>query len=175
MSTPTWGKSILEIFNFSFSVQIAETRFDASCAMKCTIEWYLPQFFYITCTFKCLSSWNTPRYSNNYFGVQCKVRRQIASNIPVELIICTNTFLNVMQTLLFYFTMTPSSKNYQLRTDGPQLYLSESPTLYFFIGNHNSIAKALGYTVKAYKYWDEEGRKLNIDGMIEDLKVRNNK
>ena len=44
----------------------------------------------------------------------------------------------------------------------------------FHVGNHNGIAKALGFTVKAYRYWDEAGRRLNIEGMIEDLRVNKN-
>lgn len=41
-------------------------------------------------------------------------------------------------------------------------------------GNHNGIAKSLGFNVKAYRYWDDAGRRIDIDGMIEDLKVMRN-
>ncbi len=38
-------------------------------------------------------------------------------------------------------------------------------------GNHKGIAKALGYNVKEYRYWDDAGRRLDMEGMLEDLKV----
>ena len=38
-------------------------------------------------------------------------------------------------------------------------------------GNHKNIAKALGYNIKEYRYWDAAARKFDVDGMIEDLRV----
>jgi len=37
-------------------------------------------------------------------------------------------------------------------------------------GNHKGIAKSLGYAaIKEYRYWDDANRRLDIDGMLEDL------
>lgn len=41
----------------------------------------------------------------------------------------------------------------------------------FLAGNHNLIAKSLGYEVKSYRYWDEAGRKINFEGLLDDLRV----
>ena len=39
-------------------------------------------------------------------------------------------------------------------------------------GNHKGISKALGYkNVLEYRYWKESTRSLDIEGMLEDLKV----
>lgn len=37
--------------------------------------------------------------------------------------------------------------------------------------NHKHIAKALGYTVREYRYWDAAARKFDVEGMVEDLRV----
>ncbi|KAI0242141.1 Aspartate aminotransferase, cytoplasmic [Lamellibrachia satsuma] len=37
-------------------------------------------------------------------------------------------------------------------------------------GNHKNIAKALGYTVREYRYWDAAARKFDVEGMVEDLR-----
>lgn len=48
---------------------------------------------------------------------------------------------------------------------GTNIYYSK-PTW----GNHNSIFAAAGVPSKPYRYWDAKGRKLDINGLIEDLR-----
>jgi aspartate/tyrosine/aromatic aminotransferase len=47
---------------------------------------------------------------------------------------------------------------------GTAVYVS-SPTW----GTHNSIMDHAGVPVEQYRYWDAEGRKLNLDGMLADI------
>ena len=44
---------------------------------------------------------------------------------------------------------------------------------FYLLGNHKGIAQSLGYkSIREYKYWDDAKRKLDIDGMLDDLKVK---
>ena len=40
------------------------------------------------------------------------------------------------------------------------------------LGNHRGVLAAVGFTdVREYCYWNAEGRNLDFDGMLGDLKV----
>jgi len=43
---------------------------------------------------------------------------------------------------------------------------------FLLLANHIGIAKSLHYpTIKEYRYWDNDNRCVNVEGMLEDLKV----